>query len=116
VTRRTTRLGALDGYKTLSTHWHFADTVQAIAHGLDWTPPFTPVLKAMGVDVSMLMDVHGDEPPNDLTDMRLDELHAYFAALRAQSDPDFLLIPAEEANVHLGGHWALVFPNPCTGS
>src|SRR5262249_13033326 len=27
-------------------------------------------------------------------------------------DSDFLLIPAEEANVHLGGHWALVFPKP----
>ena len=24
----------------------------------------------------------------------------------------FLIIPAEEANVHLGGHWALVFPKP----
>ena len=33
-------------------------------------------------------------------------------ALRAQSDSDFLLIPGEEANVHLGGHWALVFPKP----
>ena len=66
----------------------------------------------MGVDASMLMDFHGDGHPNDLTDLRLNELHAYFAALRAQSDPDFLLIPAEEANVHLGGHWALVFPKP----
>jgi hypothetical protein len=83
---------------------HFADTVQAIAHGLDWTPPFKSVLKAMGVDASMLMDFHGDGHPNDLTDLRLDELHPYFAALRAQSDSDFLLIPAEEANVHLGGH------------
>jgi hypothetical protein len=106
------RFRALDGYKTLSTHWHFAHTVQAMAHGPDWTPPFKPVLKAMGVDASMLMDFHGDGHPNDLTDLRLDELHAYFGALRAQSDPDFLLIPAEEANVHLGGHWALVFPKP----
>ena len=106
------RFSALDGYKTLSTHWHLADTVQAIANGLDWTPPFKPVLKAMGVDASMIMDFHGDGHPGDLTDLRLDELHAYFNALRAQSDPAFLLIPAEEANVHLGGHWALVFPKP----
>ena len=47
------RFRALDGDKTLSTHWHLADTVQAIANGFDWTPPFTPVLKAMGVDASM---------------------------------------------------------------
>ena len=62
----------------------------------------------MGVDASLIMDFHGDGHPNDLTDLRLDELDAYFRALRAQSDPDFLLIPGEEANVHLGGHWALV--------
>ena len=83
-----------------------------MANGFDWTPPFKPVLKAMGVDASMIMDFHGDGHPSDLTDLRLDELHAYFAALRAQSDSDFLLIPAEEANVHLGGHWAVVFPKP----
>ena len=106
------RFKALDGYKTLSTHWHLADTVQAMAHGNGWTPPFKPVLKAMGVDASMIMDFHGDGHPDDLTDLRLDELHAYFATLRHQSDPDFLLIPAEEANVHLGGHWTLVFPKP----
>jgi hypothetical protein len=106
------RFRPLDGYKTLSTHWHFADTVQTIARGANWTPPFKPVLKAMGVDASILMDFHGDGHPGDLTDVRLDELHAYFDALRKQSDPDFLLIPAEEANVHLGGHWALVFPKP----
>jgi hypothetical protein len=106
------RFRALDGYKTLSTHWHLADTVQAMANGFDWTPPFKPVLKAMGVDAAMIMDFHGDGHPSNLTDLRLDELHAYFGALRAQSDPDFLLIPSEEANVHLGGHWALVFPKP----
>ena len=106
------RFRPLEGYKTLSTHWHFAYTVQALAHGFEWTPPFKPVLKAMGVDASMIMDFHGDGHPSDLSDLRLEELHAYFGALRAQSDPDFLLIPAEEANVHLGGHWALVFPKP----
>lgn len=106
------RFRALDGYKTLSTHWHLAYTVQAMANGFTWTPPFKPVLKAMGVDASMIMDFHGDGHPSDLTDLRLDELDAYFGALRAQSDPNFLLIPSEEANVHLGGHWALVFPKP----
>ncbi len=106
------RFTALPGYKTLSTHWHLADTVQAMANGPKWTPPFKPVLKAMGVDASMIMDFHGDGHPSDLTDVRLGELDAYFRALKAQSDPDFLLIPAEEANVHLGGHWSVVFPKP----
>jgi hypothetical protein len=106
------RFRSIAGYKTLSTHWHLAFTVQAIANGFNWTPPFKPVLKAMGVDASMIMDFHGDGHPGDLTDLRLEELDAYFRALRAQSDDGFLLIPAEEANVHLGGHWALVFPKP----
>ncbi len=106
------RFRALPGFKTLSTHWHLADTVQAMANGFQWTPPFKPVLKAMGVDASMIMDFHGDGHPADLTDVRLGELDAYFRALRAQSDPEFLLIPAEEANVHLGGHWSVVFPKP----
>ena len=83
------RFPALAGYKTLSTHWHLADTVQAMANGPKWTPPFKPVLKAMGVDASMIMDFHGDGHPADLTDLRLDELDAYFKALKAQSDPEF---------------------------
>jgi hypothetical protein len=106
------RFRTLDGYKTLATHWHLADTVQALAHGFEWIPPFKPVLKAMGVDAAMIMDFHGDGHPDDVTDVRLEELQAYFKALRAQSDREFLLIPSEEANVHLGGHWALVFPKP----
>ena len=57
------RFPALAGYKTMSTHWHLADTVQAMANGFDWTPPFKPVLKAMGVDASMIMDFHGDGHP-----------------------------------------------------
>ena len=91
------RFRPIEGYKTLSTHWHLAYTVQSLEHGFDWTPPFKPVLKEMGVDASMIMDFHGDGHPRDLTDLRLEELDAYFRALRAQSDSDFLLIPSEEA-------------------
>lgn len=106
------RFPPVEGYKTLSTHWHLAYTEQAVANGPNWTPPFKPVLKEMGVDASIIMDFHGDGHPRDLTELRLTELDQFFAACRAQSGPDFLLIPAEEANVHLGGHWAVVFPEP----
>jgi len=109
---RRDRFAELPGYKTLSTHWHLAYTVQALAHGLQWTPPFKPVLKDMGVDASIIMDFHGDGHPRDLTNLRLEELDAFFRACRAQSDSEFLLIPSEEANVHLGGHWAVMFPKP----
>ena len=106
------RFPALDGFKVATTHWHFAYTEQALEKGFDWTPPFKPVLKDMGVDAAVIMDFHGDGHPRDLTGLRLKELEAYFRACRTQSDPGFLLIPAEEANVHLGGHWALIFPKP----
>lgn len=106
------RFEPLPGYKTVSTHWHFAYTVQAMEKGFEWAPPFKPVLKAMGVDASIIMDFHGDGHPADTTDLRLEELDAFFRACRSQSDDQFLLIPSEEANVHYGGHWAVIFPKP----
>ncbi len=103
---------ALDGYKTFAPHWHFAYTVQAMAKGNDWTPPFKPVLEDMGVNMAMLMDFHGDGHPYDLTETRLKELKAYFDACRAQSDSKLTLIPSEEMSTLLGGHWGIVFPKP----
>ncbi|HWD00620.1 MAG TPA: hypothetical protein VG456_27880 [Candidatus Sulfopaludibacter sp.] len=102
----------LDGYRTFAPHWHYAYTVQAMDHGYDWTPPFKPVLKDMGVNIAMLMDFHGDGHPSDTGAVRLQELQAYFDACRAQSDSSLLLLPAEEMSTYLGGHWAIVFPKP----
>jgi hypothetical protein len=106
------RFAAIDGYKTFAPHWHYAYTVQAMDHGYDWTPPFKPVLKEMGVNMAMLMDFHGDGHPSDTGEVRLRELKAYFDACRAQSDANFLLIPTEEMNTYLGGHWGIMFPKP----
>src|SRR5439155_5275675 len=75
-------------------------------------PPFKPVLKDMGIDAAIIADFHGDGHPADKGDVRRKELEAYFRMTKAQSDSAFLLIPAEEANVHLGGHWIAVFPKP----
>lgn len=106
------RFAPVAGFKTLASHWHFHYTVQAMEKGAAWTPPFKPVLKDMGVDAAMIMDFHGDGHPRDLTDLRLKELDAYYRFVRTQSDADFLLMPSEEANVHLGGHWTVTFPKP----
>jgi hypothetical protein len=106
------RFPALDGYVRFAPHWHYAYTVQAIEHGAGWVPPFKPVLQAMGVDTAMIMDFHGDGHPADIGETRLTELAAYYRACHSQSGPQFLLIPAEEANVHFGGHWAVAFPKP----
>jgi hypothetical protein len=106
------RFPALPGYKTVAAHFHFAYTVQAMERGFDWTPPFQPILKDMGVDAVVMSDFHGDGHPRDGGQVRLQELEAYFRACRAQSGPDFLMIPGEEPNTHLGGHWAVTFPKP----
>jgi hypothetical protein len=101
----------LNGFVTFASHWHLAYTVQAMEKGLDWEPPFKPEMKDIGIDSAMIMDFHGDGHPADLTDLRLHELDEYYKACRAQSDRDFLLIPSEEADIYLGGHWGLVFPH-----
>ncbi|MBI4876183.1 MAG: DUF4350 domain-containing protein [Acidobacteria bacterium] len=106
------RFPAVPGHKSVAAHFHFAYTVQAMEKGLNWTPPFEPVLKAMGVDAVVMSDFHGDGHPRDTGDLRLKELEAYFRACRARSGADFLMIPGEEPNVHLGGHWAVTFPKP----
>jgi hypothetical protein len=100
------------GYVTFAPHWHLAYTMQARDRGFDWEPPFKPAMKAAGIDAAMIMDFHGDGHPGDTGQVRLEELRDYFRATKAQSGKDFLLIPAEEANVILGGHWGLVFPKP----
>jgi hypothetical protein len=102
----------VDGYVTFAPHWHFAFTDQAVAHGPSWVPPFKPELESIGVDAAMIMDFHGDGHPADTTGLRFDEIDAYYKACRNQSDKHFLLIPAEEADVYLGGHWSLTFPKP----
>jgi len=106
------RFPQLAGYKKFSPHWHLAYTVQAMDHGYDWPPPFKSVMKRIGLDAAMIMEFHGDGHPADTSGVRLKEIEALYAACRAQSDPAFLLIPAEEANVYLGGHWSVAFPKP----
>ena len=106
------RFPHLDGFVTFAPHWHFAYTEQAVANGPNWVPPFKPELEKIGVDAAMIMDFHIDGHPADRTVLRLNELDEYYKACRTQSDRNFLLIPAEEADVILGGHWSLVFPKP----
>ena len=59
----------LDGFVTFASHWHLAYTVQAMEKGLDWEPPFKPVMKAVGINSAMMMDFHRDGHPADLTEL-----------------------------------------------
>jgi hypothetical protein len=103
---------AIPGYKTLSAHWHWGYTIQTMSMPENWVPEFKPVLEDMGIDATITNDFHGDGHPSDLGDVRLKELEAYYKVSRRISDSKFLLIPGEEADVILGGHWDLIFPKP----
>ena len=114
VARYTSRdqFPTLPGYIKVATHFHFAYSVQAAVNGASWTPPFKPTLQSLGIDAALIADFHGDGHPGAGDDTRLEELEAYYRYCRAQSAADFLVVPGEEANVHLGGHWMLSFPKP----
>ena len=107
------RYKPLPGYKTMVTHFHVAFTKEVMDSGsLDTEPPWIPLMKALGINIAHIFDFHGDGHPNDPGPARLNELENYFAACRRHSNRDFLILPGEEANAFLGGHYNIVFPRP----
>jgi len=107
------RFEELPGYKTLVTHFHTALTEELTSSGsFDTQPAWIPAFKALGVNIAYIDDFHGDGHPEDPGPVRLKELEAYYQACRHHSDRNFLILPGEEANVYLGGHYNIFFPKP----
>jgi hypothetical protein len=105
------RYKQLPGYKTMVTHFHTAFTEELVSsRSLDVQPPWIPAMKALGVNIAYIDDFHGDGHPDDPGPLRLKELETYYQACRHHSDRNFLILPGEEANVYLGGHYNLLFP------
>jgi hypothetical protein len=107
------RYKPLAGYKTLVTHFHTAFTQELLDSGsLDTTPPWIPMMRDLGINIAHIFDFHGDGHPRDPGPIRFRELEAYFDGCRRHSDRDFLIVPGEEANAYLGGHYNILFPRP----
>ena len=107
------RYKPLPGYETMATHFHTAFTQELIESGnLDTTPPWVPMMRALGINIAHIFDFHGDGHPHDSGRLRLKELETYFEGCRRHSDADFLILPGEEANAYLGGHYNIMFPKP----
>jgi hypothetical protein len=107
------RYKPLPGYKTMATHFHTAFTQELIESGsLDTTPPWISMMRELGINIAHIFDFHGDGHPHDPGPLRLKELETYFQGCRRHSDTDFLILPGEEANVYLGGHYNILFPKP----
>jgi hypothetical protein len=103
----------LPGFKVISGHFHldFNEMLRDRAT-LDYQPSWVPVFRGLGVNIVYLGDFHDDSDPNDPGPKRFREEKIYFDGAQRVSDKDFLVMPAEEPNAYLGGHWYLLTPRP----
>lgn len=101
------------GFKVITGHFHmdFNEQLRDL-NTLDYQPGWVPVFRGLGINVVYLGDFHDDSDPRDPGPKRLMEQKVYFEGTRRLSDKNFLIIPAEEVNSYLGGHWYLMMPKP----
>ncbi|MGC3947131.1 MAG: hypothetical protein QM762_21865 [Chryseolinea sp.] len=108
------RFKSLPGYKTLASHFHNEFIMQVVMKGkpIPEQPTFIDVMKRSGVDIIHLGEFHYNAHPKGPDSVRLKELHALFEQCERLSSKDILLLPGEEPNEFLGGHWMNFFPKP----
>ena len=115
------RFKPLDGYRTFTSHYHIEHTLDLLKRqreqrtdeipaGLE-EPPFVKTFKAHGVEIVHLAEFHTRHTP-EFIEQRLVQLDTLHRECRRLSNESFLLLPGEEPNVHLGGHWISFFPKP----
>ena len=101
------------GYKVMTGHFHTDFNEQLRDRKtLDYQPPWVAVFRALGVNILYLADFHDDSHPSDPGPLRFAEQKVYFEGSQRVSDRDFLVIPAEEPDAYIGGHWYLMTPKP----
>ena len=119
---RGDRFADLAGYRKFTSHYHVEHSVDLIARqkaaGTDAIPEalrepgFVKAFRAMGVEIVHLAEFHFGATPKLAAEERLRQLRVMHAECARLSDEKFLLLPGEEPNVHLGGHWISLFPKP----
>lgn len=103
----------LPGYKTLASHFHTEHIDDILTHKpLPDIPGHVKVMKDMGVNIMHQGEFHLAGNPRDPGPRRLPELQLMFEEFARLSTGDFLMLPGEEPNVHFGGHWMNIFPEP----
>jgi hypothetical protein len=101
------------GYKVMTGHFHTDFNEQLRDRNtLDYQPPWVAVFRALGINILYLADFHDDSHPSDPGPIRFAEQKVYFEGSQRVSDRDFLVIPAEEPDAYIGGHWYLMTPKP----
>ena len=117
------RFPSVPGHRTFTSHYHIEHATKLIEarekKGTPVLPPilrnpqFVEVFKNSGIEIVHLAEFHNRlgrlrRDPDEALPL-LETLHDECARL---SDEKFLLLPGEEPNVHLGGHWISFFPRP----
>jgi hypothetical protein len=117
------RFPVVQGHKTFTSHYHIEHTTNFInarkKSGKQAMPPsikkpdFVDVFKNSGIEIVHLAEFHNRLGPSRRDPVKsLPLLKAMHDECARLSDDDFLLLPGEEPNVHLGGHWISFFPRP----
>lgn len=107
------RYKAVPGYKVVVSHFHMHFNEQLSDAGtLDLQPSWLGVFRALGIDIASIADFHSDSHPKDSGALRFKEQKVYFDGCRRFSDRNFLVIPGEEPDNTLGGHYISVMPHP----
>jgi hypothetical protein len=104
---------AMPGYKVMVSHFHmhFNEHLRDF-NTIDNHPSWVDVFRGLGVNIANLADFHSDSHPKDVGPLRFKEQKVYFEGCRRFSDRNFLLIPGEENNDTLGGHYISMMPHP----
>lgn len=116
------RFQPLPGYTTFSSHYHVEHTFEflrrqhedkttGVPHGLE-VPGMVRTFKARGVNIVHLAEFHAGPTPELTEAQRLPLLQTLHQECARLSDDQLLLLPGEEPNVFLGGHWLSFFPKP----
>jgi len=101
------------GFKVMVSHFHMHfNEMLTDAGTIDVHPAWVDVFRALGINIANLADFHSDSHPKDPGPIRFKEQKVYFDGLRRFSDRNFLMIPGEEPDNTLGGHYITILPRP----
>ncbi|MES2694127.1 MAG: hypothetical protein V4773_11690 [Verrucomicrobiota bacterium] len=119
---RNDRYKRLDGYRTFTSHYHIEHTIELVKAQTDAKsdkipphlekPGFVTTFKARGVDIAHLGEFHVGSMPRMPAKDRIALLKKLHEECNRLSDTELLVLPGEEPNAHLGGHWISFFPKP----
>jgi hypothetical protein len=116
------RYKKLPGHLTYTGHYHVEHSknflekqkqqqTNGVPRGLE-TPGFVKTFKARGVDIAHLAEFHYEDGSRIPETNRLHKLKVMHDETRRLSDGELLVLPGEEPNIQLGGHWISLFPKP----